>query len=161
LPRGGRFDNPKPARLPDGTLDEYATWPGMDWDVLMQPDPDVGYLASWATRVAKEQEKGDIARNEEFDFAMEMEISHFAVPPAYRPQTGDWLQAIGRWVIDCGHPDYPANPSNPNSLYSKNADYRQAVDRLGRQRGDLHDLPEAKTELHPPELLVSSSQTDA
>jgi hypothetical protein len=63
------------------------SWPGMDWDMHVEADPDVGYLTS-------------VERPTE----VQVEIEQFALKPASkRPKAGDWLQTTGRWIFDCGH----------------------------------------------------------
>jgi len=62
------------------------SWPGMDWDMHVATDPDVAYLSS-------------VCRPHE----LQVEIEQFALPKAFRPHAGDWLQTSGRWVFDCGH----------------------------------------------------------
>ncbi|MDQ6740457.1 MAG: carboxypeptidase-like regulatory domain-containing protein, partial [Actinomycetota bacterium] len=100
--------------LPNGHLWEGDVtdpdWPGLDWHIDVRPDADVRYLASAA-------EADRIA----------VEIEHFTLPVAYRPQLGEWLQVTGRWVIDCGH----------------------VAAGMTAADGFL-------TEIHPPELLVAS-----
>jgi hypothetical protein len=62
-------------------------WPGMDWDLVVAADADVGYLSSV-------ERQGQL----------QVEIEQFALrPSSYRPHAGDWLQTTGRWIFDCGH----------------------------------------------------------
>lgn len=101
---------------PTGALaseDDPSEFPGMDWDMKVQPDRAYSYLASTARST------------------LQVEIEHFALfpwPQQYWPQTGEWLQTIGRWVVDSGHAEPPDD--EVNGFY---------------------------TEIHPPEMLVSST----
>ena len=99
---------------PSGGLWEESdpdVFPGMDWDVRIQPDPAYRYLAS-------------VTRG-----TLQVEIEHFALPNDWRPRKGEWLQAEGRWVVDCGHRD--------------------------------DDTDDYYTEIHPPELLVTTEVLNA
>jgi hypothetical protein len=118
---------------PTGPLVNYHDpddFVGMDWDMTVVPDPAYHYLAS-------------IPRS-----SLKVEIEHFALNVfgadsvkhcegaptpecAYFPQPGEWLQAIGRWVTDNGHPE-------PEDDYT-NGFY---------------------TEIHPPEMMVASRVLD-
>jgi hypothetical protein len=91
-------------------------WPGKDWNIKVAVDPDLTYLLS------------DFAlHSREWQNKMEAEIEHFALPSAYRPIPGEWVQIIGRWVTDNGHP--------------------------------IGDETYFRSEIHPPELIVSSHPT--
>jgi hypothetical protein len=90
-------------------------WPGMDWDISVNPDPAYQYLRSTARPTVR------------------VEIEHFALGAEiyYWPVKGEWIQAVGRWVTDNGHPE---NDDFTHGYY---------------------------TEIHPPELLVSSRLSGA
>ena len=111
-PTGGYADESDPAEFD-----------GLDWDMGVQPDPSFNYLASkYRPHVA-------------------VEIEHFAIAlggggphgeryQTYFPKTGDWVQAVGRWITDNGHP----------------------------QEDDFTDG--FYTEIHPPEMMVSTRYFD-
>ncbi len=69
-------------------------WPRLDWDMHVLADPDVNYLTSEVRR--------DVG----------VEIEHFALESdagdrqRFFPQSYEWLQATGRWAVDCGHEKY-------------------------------------------------------
>ena len=95
------------------------SWPGMDWDLMVIPDPAYAYLAS------------------PYRPSVRVEVEHFALPAnqAYWPQAGEWVQAVGRWVTDNGHPEPSEdNPDLVNGFY---------------------------TEIHPPELMVTTRSAGA
>ncbi len=110
---------------PTGPLGEETNpdeFPGMDWDLTVNPDPAYAYL-------------GSIPRA-----SLKVEIEHFALGlgdrgshnyRAYFPRDGEWLQTIGRWVTDNGHPE--PEEDVVNGFY---------------------------TEIHPPEMMVSSRYVD-
>ncbi len=100
--------------IPSGPLyppQAYPPSPYNDWDLKISPDADVRYLGS--------DVKPDIVG---------LEVEKWLLPKKYQPVHGDYLQSMGRWVIDCGHPQ---DDDLNNGFY---------------------------TEIHPPELLVSSNQ---
>ncbi|MFQ5526394.1 MAG: hypothetical protein ACE5GX_09060 [Thermoanaerobaculia bacterium] len=72
-----------------GSMCDPSTFPGMDWDMHVKPDPAYRYLASWTRDT------------------LNVEIEHFAVPSFFRPRSGEWLQTQGRWAVDCGHSTGP------------------------------------------------------
>ena len=92
------------------------SWPGMDLDVDVAMDHDTFFLSTEEPALNTPPNTGNLG----------IEIEHFAVPPAYRPRRGDWIQATGRLILDAGH-DMKAG-------------------------GHYHFW----SEIHPPELLVSS-----
>ena len=111
-PYGGVADESDPA--------EFA---GLDWDMGVRPDPAFNYLVSKARS------------------SVGVEIEHFAIalgggdPHAsryktYYPKAGEWLQAVGRWVTDNGHPQ---DDDYVNGFY---------------------------TEIHPAEMLTSTRYID-
>jgi hypothetical protein len=107
--------------------------PGMDWNMHILPDNAYKYLVSQA-------HNSEISNGKK---TIEVEISHFAIPYAYNltditytnglpvindidklyPKKGEWLQAIGRWTVDCGHyednRDLPAEIHPPELLVSQ------------------------------------------
>ena len=97
-----------------------ASFSGMDWDMTVIPDEAYNYLCSPARPTLK------------------VEIEHFAILNApiftprwdeYFPLSGQWVQVVGRWVTDNGHPEPVDNPNLINGFY---------------------------TEIHPPELMVAT-----
>jgi hypothetical protein len=96
---------------------------GADWDMYITPDKDMGYLASnvKANEVGCEIEDFTLK-----DPDLPQNHPEYTRRYKFRPIEKDYLQTIGRWVIDCGHPLY----------------------------GDLNDG--FFTEIHPPELMVAS-----
>src|SRR5262245_20291315 len=62
---------------------------GVDWDMSVSCDNDVWYLSSNVR-----------------SGSLQVEIEAWSIGPNdYLPKTGTYLQALGRWVIDCGHSD--------------------------------------------------------
>jgi hypothetical protein len=134
--------------IPIGGLGESTdtSWPGQDVDMLVIPDADVHYLGSWVRSYR--------------DFEMNVEIEQFALGPhsLYYPTKGDWVQITGRWVIDCGHGTPLTTIAARDSSYARliPADlFRSCL--LDKARGvPREDCDEYHTEIHPPELIVTS-----
>ncbi len=86
------IDHLKGCKETYGGIPEEIKYPekGADWDMYIQPDPDMGYLAT------------DVKPNE---VGCEIEDwTLFDDARYFRPKAGDYLQTAGRWVTDCGHP---------------------------------------------------------
>lgn len=121
-----------------GEITDYSD-PGMDFDMRIAPDPAYAYLAY------------------PYESCVRGEIEQFAlVPPSlwpgsrdqwqsnYWPRKGEWLQTIGRWVTDNGHPEEVSSEAATDNCISGDGVYP-----CDAKNGFY-------TEIHPPELLVSS-----
>jgi len=82
-----------------------------DWIVFQRPDPEYGFLLAY-DQAREEEEEDDAARlgnfTDELRGNLENEVEQWLVPVGYRPEPGDRIHLMGRWVIDCGHADWHA-----------------------------------------------------
>jgi hypothetical protein len=158
--------------VPRGPWGEvHYPFPGSDWDMEVIPDADLTYLLSKAWFESNWPD-GYLVDH------LRIEIEHFSLGPPdllvganlqpypyghgfldfgpqavprsspYYPSTGMWIQATGRWVMDAGH----SQPLDP-----KSDDYKFLT--VGSQARHYFDdnVNGFFTEIHPPELMVSSA----
>src|SRR5450755_134572 len=52
---------------------------------------------------------------------LELEIDRGLLPADYRPQLGDRVAVLGRWIVDCGHPDFSTETHPPLLLAAARA----------------------------------------
>jgi len=78
-----------------------------DWIVYLRPDPEDGFLLAYDTE-HEEPEQGWGNFSVELQGNLENEVEQWLVPVGYRPEPGDRIHLVGRWVIDCGHEDWHA-----------------------------------------------------
>lgn len=71
-----------------------------DWIVYVQPDPEYYFLQL----TSAERTEGNF--NAEHGGSLENEIEQWALPMGFRPEPGERIYMTGRWVVDCGHPDW-------------------------------------------------------
>jgi hypothetical protein len=74
-----------------------------DWVVYVQPDPEY-----WFLQLANQAPEGyaDGNYNGEHQGSVENEIDQWQLPTDFRPEPGDRIYMTGRWIVDCGHPDW-------------------------------------------------------
>src|SRR4029453_4988990 len=74
-----------------------------DWVVYVQPDPEY-----WFLQLANQAPEGYADGNYkgEPQGSVENEIDQWQLPTDFRPEPGDRIYMTGRWIVDCGHPDW-------------------------------------------------------
>jgi len=78
-----------------------------DWIVYLRPDPEYGFLLAYDTE-REEPEQGLGNFGDDLQANLENEVEQWLFPVGYRPEPGDRIHLVGRWVIDCGHEDWHA-----------------------------------------------------
>jgi hypothetical protein len=73
---------------------------GVDWDMNVAPDHDCAYMTSNCNPGAVETEIEAWALEDPV-----ISLTDPSPPLHYRTPDGVWVQVLGRWSIDCGHPD--------------------------------------------------------
>jgi hypothetical protein len=87
-----------------------------DWEMNVQVDPEhrsvlapsyappsdveCDELRGGAALCGKGNPSSDLGGN------LGLEIEQWLIPVDYRPQPGDRIHAVGRWIVDCGHDDW-------------------------------------------------------
>jgi hypothetical protein len=83
-----------------------------DWDGFFRVDPEYRFLLAADRTVLLEDPIGHLFENkgnfkaDEQQGCLEPEIEQWMMPNGYRPESGDRVTIIGRWVVDCGHNDF-------------------------------------------------------
>jgi hypothetical protein len=77
-----------------------------DWVVNVRPDPPYRFLLARDRdrEAGSEQETGNFS--DELGGNLEGEVEQWLIPTGFRPEPGDRIQMVGRWVVDCGHADW-------------------------------------------------------
>jgi hypothetical protein len=77
-----------------------------DWMVSVRPDPPNRFMLA----TDREPEAGAEPRpgnfSDELRGSLEGEVEQWLIPRGFRPEPGDRIQMVGRWVVDCGHEDW-------------------------------------------------------
>ncbi len=97
-----------------------------DWIVDLRPDPEYGFLLAYDTE-HEDPEQGFGNFSVELQGSLENEVEQWLVPVGYRPEPGDRIHLVGRWVIDCGHEDWHAELHPIEAFVSTHARVRAAT----------------------------------
>jgi hypothetical protein len=125
-----------------GEITDHSS-PGQDWDITCLPDDAYMYLSyKYETRVGVEIEQFTLVPPDRWPGAKDDWLNN------YWPQKGEWLQTVGRWVTDNGHPQEVDFDPAQAPAFSGDGPYTP----------DLIDG--FYTEIHPPELLVATRTLD-
>src|SRR5207248_1726098 len=103
---GDSQQNGQRRRNPDRPLDAPGNH-AVSWDEVVHPEPEYGLLLAYDT-AHEDPEQGFGNFSVELQGSLENEVEQWLVPVGYRPEPGDRIHLVGRWVIDCGHEDWHA-----------------------------------------------------
>jgi hypothetical protein len=82
---------------------EFYIAPDAQYNSLLAPS-NVAPAAGSGYDNAKNQANGRLGLS--VPGVLGIEIDKHLVPPDYRVQEGDRVTIVGRWIVDCGHPDF-------------------------------------------------------
>ncbi len=77
-----------------------------DWVMFVLPDPEFHFLRMSDPEHESDSDKGQGNFNWEHQGNLENEVEQWTLPVDFRPQPGDRVWMAGRWIVDCGHPDW-------------------------------------------------------
>jgi hypothetical protein len=118
----------------DSKADLWFTHPfGNDWNVDISPDDEFTSLISPMPpglvddERTKAIEHAKVIWNLHAADVLHVEMDQDFIPSFYRSNDGDRVAIFGRWIVDCGHPDYGTEIHPPLVFVRAASD----VDRFG------------------------------
>jgi hypothetical protein len=79
-----------------------------DWMVYLRPDPPYDFVLATDGDQIPGTDRGLGNLSGELRGNLVTEVEQWLIPQGFRPEPGDRIQLVGRWIIDCGHEDWHA-----------------------------------------------------
>ncbi len=93
-----------------------------NFDIQWKSNPNFDFLVSPRVGADEDEDGARLdAQLKGYNGDIHIEMDSQFVPPAYRARAGDVAAVFGRWIVDCGHPNYQSEIHPPLMVVSARA----------------------------------------